>query len=176
MVLNNTKRSLIQALQDEDYLTAANLVVDSRISHFTTSDGLPDYRGTSYAYRSWYGEILDSLNLDKDERSKLAGRMRFHVGNVLRQRVDSSTLQEFNLKVESPKERGTQNYNRRSEPYNIISSDDPAFSDEDIDDVVLIISKLSSRVETEKLSDYANNNLMESLKDFISKVEKTNTK
>lgn len=96
------------------------LLAEARVNHFTNADkGIPDYQGRSMAFRRWYGEILDDLNLPKQERSNLASAIRYATGNALRQVLTDDQLEEAGLKKISPKERGSKSYAKISAPYRL---------------------------------------------------------
>lgn len=96
------------------------LLAEARVNHFTNADkGIPDYQGRSMAFRRWYGEILDDLNLPKQERSNLASAIRYASGNALRQVLTDDQLEEAGLKKISPKERGSKSYAKISAPYRL---------------------------------------------------------
>lgn len=99
------------------------LLAEARVNHFTNVEkGIPDYQGRSMAFRRWYGDILDDLNLPKQERSNLASAIRYATGNALREMLTDDQLEEAGLKKISPKERGSKSYAKISAPYRLRNS------------------------------------------------------
>lgn len=127
---------------------AAGLLAEVRINHFMSNDGSPDYQGRSWAYRTWFGELLDSLNLSADDRTKLQGRLRFHTGNALREKVPAEELEAHGLKRVSPMQRGKANYEQRSTPHRILRSGQRLSSNEELEDVTEILEGLARRIDT----------------------------
>lgn len=102
----------------DDNSEVADLIVQARLEHFITPAGIPDYKGKSYAYRLWFGEILNSLKLSNEDRDKLASRIRYSTGNSLRKILNEEQLEEAQLKPTSPRQRSSRTYQRISGPYN----------------------------------------------------------
>lgn len=71
-------------------------------------DGGPDMRGRSGPYREAAGEIYRSANVGDDVRERTQQAVRWHIGNILRVRLDPAELESFNLKPTSPLERGRE--------------------------------------------------------------------
>jgi hypothetical protein len=86
------------------YRHAAEVLVAAR-EHFLTDAGEPDWLGRTYAYRVWAGNVYGLSGVSGDERLRTQAAVRYHVGNVLRDRLDEATLADLDLRDESPRER-----------------------------------------------------------------------
>lgn len=122
--LTTIEKKLRELLSDveprKSKIEIGKLLAEARVNHFTNIEkGIPDYQGRSMAFRRWYGEILDDLNLPDQERSNLASAIRYATGNALRQMLTDEQLEEAGLKKISPKERGSKSYAKISAPYRI---------------------------------------------------------
>lgn len=114
----------------DDNSEVAELIVQARIDHFIRPDGTPDYKGKSYGYRVWFGELLDSLKLG-DDRDKVASRIRYSTGNALRRVLTKEQLEDAGLKPISPRDRSSMTYRKISGPYMKLNG--PIRSEEDVD-------------------------------------------
>lgn len=82
----------------------AEALVDAR-AHFERPDGSPDWKGRTYAYRVFVRDLYADAGVVRDEQASLQAAVRYHVGAVLRERLDDETLAEYDLIPRSPKER-----------------------------------------------------------------------
>lgn len=57
------------------YRAAADVMVEAR-EHFLTDDGEPDWRGATYAYRMWVGDVYSRSGVTS-ERAKVLGAVRY---------------------------------------------------------------------------------------------------
>lgn len=74
-------------------------------SHFERPDGSPDWKGRSYAYRAYLRDIYDEAGIPREDQPTVQAAVRYHVGAVLRTRLDDETLAEYELIQKSPRER-----------------------------------------------------------------------
>lgn len=81
----------------------AALLVDLRSLY--TRNGMPDWSGRSFEYRAQVSWIMNSAGLLDEDRAKIIGLLRYHVGNELRERVPEEELLAAGLKAASPKQR-----------------------------------------------------------------------
>lgn len=123
-------KRLASAKPRDDNSEVAELIVQARLEHFIRPNGDPDYMGKSYSYRTWFGELLDSLNLG-EERDKLASRIRYSTGNALRRILTEDQLKDAGLKPISPRDRSSMTYRKISGPYMKLNG--PIGSEEDVD-------------------------------------------
>ena len=170
MSLEAIQQALEKYLRTDDLHAAANVVVEARSEYFLTADGSPDYGGRSYAYRQWYGSVVDTLNLSDSDRRKLLGNMRFHVGNALREALSPEELREAGLLVESPVKRGKRNYENRSAPYRVVTSHTKLSSEEEIHKVSELIEKLSRRLDPSEMAESSRSELEKAVRHLLSRV------
>jgi hypothetical protein len=102
-------------------------------SHFTNGEGLVDWQGRTFAYREAVSETYRLGHYTKDEQSRVAGTIRYHIGNALRDRLSEDELAEAGLLPVSPKQRGEARRGRDSALLNAYrrgteGNDDPATS------------------------------------------------
>lgn len=97
----------------EKLRAAAEALVDAR-EHFYTSDGSPDWRGRSYAYRRWVGDVYSDANIPRDELATIQAAIRYHVGNVLRDRLSPEELEDLGLRSVGPRERSVEKRTRQA--------------------------------------------------------------
>ena len=95
------------------YRNAAEVFVTAR-EHFLTAAGEPDWTGKTYDYRTWNGGVWAASGASGDARRQAQAAVRYHVGNVLRERLDAATLEALGLRVESPRERSVEQRAERS--------------------------------------------------------------
>jgi len=100
---------------------------------FYTREGTPDYLGRTYAYRRWVREVFSKANVPGDEQNSLQSAIRYHTGNLLRDRLDADQIEALGLKHSSPRQRSTEKRERTSETLSLFGAG-PAVTD--ADDVV----------------------------------------
>lgn len=113
-LLRQYSRSDAPEAQTATLREVANVLVDAR-SRFYAADGTPDWRGRTYAYRRWVGEVYGEANLDAGDVSSVQAAVRYHVGNALRERLDSTTLEDLGLRSAGPRERSVEKRQRQAE-------------------------------------------------------------
>jgi hypothetical protein len=99
----------------------ANSFVDAR-EHFFTPQGEPDWLGRTHAYRSWVRETMSQASVQASELATVQAAIRYHVGNIVRERMDPDTLQGLGLRASSPKQRSVEKRGRHSEVLTIFGS------------------------------------------------------
>jgi hypothetical protein len=82
----------------------AAIIVDLR-SHFVLENGRVDWSGRSPAYRAAVRAIYERGHVPSDKYDTVQAALRYHVGNLLRQRADADDLAAVGLSSISPKER-----------------------------------------------------------------------
>jgi hypothetical protein len=97
---------------------AAKNFIDAR-AHFFTREGDPDWLGRTYAYRTWVREVMGAAHVPGDEVSSLQAAIRYHSGNLLRDRLNEEQISQLGLRVESPKQRSVEKRERTSETLNL---------------------------------------------------------
>lgn len=84
--------------------TVADLLVDLRGLH-TGADGLPDWRGKSFAYRDAVRDIYAGAGLSSESNDTTKTALRYHVGNALRERLSRDDLEAAGLLALDPRDR-----------------------------------------------------------------------
>lgn len=87
-----------------DLLRAAGADVADLRALFTRNDA-PDWSGRSREYRDAMTEIYNRLNVHGKDRENLQFNVRFHAGNVIRERADAGELEAAGLDTVSPRDR-----------------------------------------------------------------------
>lgn len=96
-----------------DYLAAprtdllrqlASVVVDLR-SRFSLDDGRPDWGGRSPDYRSYIADLYTRAGVPKDKLDTIQAAMRYHVGNLIRERAPKDELLAVGLTTTAPRDR-----------------------------------------------------------------------
>lgn len=82
----------------------APVIVELR-SHFTLKDGRPDWSGRSPEYRQCMSDIFAKARVPADDLDRLQSALRYHVGNILRDRATKDELLSVGLTTVKPKER-----------------------------------------------------------------------
>lgn len=100
---------------------AARLFIDAR-AHFFTREGEPDWRGRTYAYRTWVREVMSAANVPGDAITSLQAAIRYHSGNLLRDRLGDEEIADLGLRKESPRERSVEKRERTSETLNLFGA------------------------------------------------------
>lgn len=85
----------------------ADAFVSAR-EHFYTRTGATDWLGQTGAYRAWVRETLAAAHLPREDVTTIQSAVRYHVGNVLRERLDADTLTALGLRTISPRERSAE--------------------------------------------------------------------
>lgn len=109
-------RSTLDGPEDDrtaGYRRVAEAFVDLRAVFYTDS-GDPDWRGSTYPYRQAIGEVWSLASVPKDDLHTVSAAIRYHVGNVLRERLDDETLEAIGLRAESPRARSVEKRERQS--------------------------------------------------------------
>lgn len=124
----------------------AELVIDAR-EQFLTRDGDPDWRGQTYAYRQWYGDAFSLANVAPADTHRVQAALRYHVGNVLRERLDDEQLEALGLGTKSPRERSVDKRNREADVLRFFNGGPVLTDGEDIrkvfDFVALAVNRVS---------------------------------
>jgi len=83
---------------------AAEGFVEAR-EHFVTEDGGPDWAAKTGAYRNFNSHTYKLAGLDPKVAQTLRASARYHVGNVLRDRLPAEELERLGLRQSRPRER-----------------------------------------------------------------------
>ena len=93
---------------------AAEAIVSAR-EYFYTSDGRPDWSGRTRAYRDFIAEVYGNAGVTRDDLASEQAAVRYHVGNVVRERVSDADLEDAGYRVASPRQRSIDRRSARSE-------------------------------------------------------------
>lgn len=100
----------------------AEVVVNIR-SQFRTEDGSIDWQGHSWEYRQTIGTMYEKAGVPPDSVSNIQASVRYHVGNRLREVVDTTELEQAGLKKTSPRERMLQARNEANAILHALEAD-----------------------------------------------------
>ncbi|MEV1157746.1 hypothetical protein AB0J27_20340 [Micromonospora chokoriensis] len=91
----------------------AALSVDLR--EFYLVDGRPDYAGRSHAYLSTMRDLWSKAGYtDAEERDRAQAQVRYHVGNIVRDRIPADDLEAAGLQAPSPRGQSVNRHRARS--------------------------------------------------------------
>jgi len=82
--------------------------------HCLTEHGEPDWRGQTWEYKQAVQEVFGLANVPPDEHESLAAAIRYHVGNILRDRLDESEITGIGLRAISPRARSSERRARQA--------------------------------------------------------------
>lgn len=87
------------------YRKLAGVIVDLR-KRFPNSKGTgPDWKGTTQDYRDAAQRMYDGAGVPADAVSGMQAAIRYHIGNVLRERLTEEELTQAGLSTEGPLDR-----------------------------------------------------------------------
>lgn len=129
----------------------ARRFIDAR-AHFFTREGEPDWLGRTYAYRTWVREVMSAAHVPGDEVTSLQAAIRYHSGNLLRDRLDEEELGELGLRKESPRERSIEKRERSSGTLNIFGGGAELASVEEILQLCTLTERALARVNVDSLA------------------------
>lgn len=98
--------------------------VDAR-PFFYTKEAEIDWRGSTHAYRSWVREVFTQAGIAKEATASLQAAIRYHSGNIIRDRLDVETLRKIGLMPESPRERAAEKRASASETTTLFGGGGP---------------------------------------------------
>lgn len=100
-------RSLRVADPDRHTVLARDLAeaIISLREHFLTPEGRPDWTGRTWQYRAALRELYAQAGYSPAERSATQNTVRYHVGNLMRQRLSAAELRAAGVTAPSPKDR-----------------------------------------------------------------------
>ncbi|MBP2323340.1 hypothetical protein JOF56_003725 [Kibdelosporangium banguiense] len=82
----------------------APVIVELR-SNFNLEDGRVDWSGRSPGYREAIADVYKKARVPQDDLDRLQTALRYHVGNLIRERVPKQELTSVGLTSVKPKER-----------------------------------------------------------------------
>lgn len=131
----------------------AAALVEAR-EHFFTADGTTDWRGRTYAYRQFAGEVFSGANLPPEEGSTVQAAVRYHTGNLLRERLGPDEVEALGLNPESPKERSVAKRALQSSALQVLRGGEALQTPAEVAQAVRVASALLGRVDTDAVRSW----------------------
>lgn len=131
---------------------AASALVEAR-EHFFTREGEPDWLGRTYAYRTWVREVMSRAHVPGDEVTNLQAAIRYHAGNMIRERLDGDEIESLGLKRQSPTERSREYRERTSATLNFFAGGPELTDPGEIRAACRLIETALSRVNAETIAE-----------------------
>jgi hypothetical protein len=109
--LENEIVRLLRALRIADESRAATLrrdLAEATVAlreHFLTPAGHPDWSGSSGHYRTAMRELYSRADYSPEQRRITQSTVRYHIGNIVRERLSTSELEAAGLTAPSPHDR-----------------------------------------------------------------------
>lgn len=134
-------------LRPDGLREAAEALVEMR-QHFATNDGEVDWRGRSWPYREAVSEVYASVGVPSEDLPSLQSAVRYHVGNVVRERLSASEVKDLGLMAAGPRERTREFRESRASLVKTIMPQGE-LDDDDIIRLAVMIEGLLVRIESE---------------------------
>lgn len=135
----------------EDLRAVAVAFVDSR-EHFFTREGDPDWLGRTHAYRRWVREVMSLANVPGETVATLQAAIRYHTGNILRERLDAETLEDLGLVSTSPRERSVEKRERTSSILNLFSGGAELTDADDVMEAIQLMAFTMRRMDLSNMT------------------------
>ncbi len=108
-VQDDLTESLRAATAHEEYdveqmKKAAGLLIDFRLM-FNDSHGRPDLGGKSYGYRQAIADVVTGAGIVPMDKGSVMAAVRYHAGNILRDRYTAEELADYGLLPVKPVQR-----------------------------------------------------------------------
>ena len=120
----------LRCLSEDDSTTAfrdvARAIVELRSGY--THEDLPDWKGRSLEYREAIENLYRQAELPPDSESSVQAKLRYHIGNVVREVAPVEDLAALGLKPKGPADRAKDRpYTSRRQPAAVrrTSADNP---------------------------------------------------
>lgn len=132
---------------------AATAFVEAR-EHFYTGDNRPDWKGATYAYRSWMRETYSRANVPREALASVQAAARYHAGNILRDgRLTPEELEDLGLRADSPRERSVTKRGRQTMTLSLFGAGGREITE--ADDVVAAFAAIESTLRRVSLDAVA---------------------
>lgn len=148
----------------EDLRAVATRFVEAR-EHFYTKEGEPDWTGRTYAYRRWVREVMTSANTPPESLATVQAAIRYHVGNILRDRLDAEALAVLGLRPESPRERSVEKRAAITEQLAIFSGGAEITHADEVLGAITAIDAAVRRIKLSELSPSERRSALDALGD-----------
>lgn len=130
----------------------ARTLVDLR-EHFFTESGDPDWGARTWEYRQSVRDIYGSANIPHDDAQRIQATTRYHVGNVLRERLSPDQLADLGLGEAAPRERIRKAHEVRSALIVAAEASAPRGADPDVMRALLGAQVLLDRITPERVAE-----------------------
>lgn len=107
---------------------AADGLIELR-TMFTDRHGNVDMHGNSYPYRQAVAEIMSLAGVQQDERARVMNAVRYHIGNLMREKFTPEELREMGFMESSPLSRAKDERKTRSRVLRTAVSPDEMITD-----------------------------------------------
>ncbi|MFG3715817.1 hypothetical protein [Micromonospora sp. NPDC047730] len=89
----------------ELYRAIATASVDLRAHFVVEETGQPDWAGRTWEYREYIRDRYAEAGLSRDEARSVQTSVRYHIGSLVRERLDADQLEDLGLRPEDMAER-----------------------------------------------------------------------
>jgi len=141
---------------------AAGYTIDLR-ELFLNKDGLPDYGGRSWPYREAMNEALDYARMGSDERPRVMSTLRYHISNLLRERLTAEQLADYGMQPVTAIERQREDRKIRARMARIASRGDRISSVSEAEIALRGVVNLLRNIERATAEDTALDDLYSSI-------------
>ncbi len=138
--------------------------------HFFTREGAPDWLGRTYAYRSWVREVMSQASVPGSDLSTIQAAIRYHTGNVLRDRLDDGALEELGLRSASPRERSVEKRERNSETLALFGAGAPISDPEVVESAAALVGTFLRRIALDDLAAKDRKRIAAALRDMCERA------
>lgn len=100
----------LRNLQESDTTSTFRAVASSIVELRKTyqHEGKPDWTGRSPEYREAIEALYRQAELPSDSEGSTQAKLRYHIGNVVRELAPENELLELGLKAKGPRDRGPE--------------------------------------------------------------------
>lgn len=141
--------------------------------HFFDRAGEPDWKGRTHAYRQWIQEAMSIAHVPPEETATLSAAVRYHSGNVLRERLDDETLEDLGLRKASPRERSIEKRERHAETLSIFGGGGAEITD--VDEILAALRSMKVvlvRVNTSSLTKAKRRTVAEAVAEVVEAAKR----
>jgi|SRR5690554_1238484 len=137
----------------ETLRTVAALLVEAR-GHFLTADGTVDWGGRTWACRRFSSEIFAAADLGENVSSVQAA-IRYHVSNLLRERLDPEELEAAGLRKESARTRSVLKREKQAAVLATVGPGPALTSAKEITEALATVSTILARIPVDEVRTLA---------------------
>ncbi|BDZ52852.1 hypothetical protein GCM10025867_50930 (plasmid) [Frondihabitans sucicola] len=138
------------------YREIAGLLIDARAT-FPRADGSPDWLGRTYAYKQFVGSIYRASIEGMAAMVTIPANIRYHVGNVIRERLDAETIEQYGLDENNPRQRALEGRRQhRTEFDRLLAMAQRGEGDASVSDIVMRFADELDALTPELVRDLSN--------------------